>query len=292
MKPLSYLLALYCLVFISCTSTSPEDINFGAIADCQYCDQVSRGVRKYSTSHQKLQKCVDHFNTLDLDFVIHLGDLIDKDFKSFDVVLPIYNKLKSPHYHALGNHDFDVADSLKKDVPAKMGMPAKYYQFQKGQWRFLVLDGNDLSFNAYPEGSPKYQESEKYYLDNKIKSPKWNGALGATQIHWLKKQLDEAQANKQNVILFAHFPVYPKDPHNLWNSKEIIEILESYPCVKAYINGHNHKGNYGLKNGIHYLTLKGMVDTDKNTYAIIRLTNKSIEVQAFGREKNRSLPIK
>jgi manganese-dependent ADP-ribose/CDP-alcohol diphosphatase len=267
-------------------------VNFGAIADCQYCNEKSKGIRKYALSKQKLSKCVDHLNTMDLAFVVHLGDFIDRNFKSFDEVLPIYNQLKSPHHQVLGNHDFDVADKFKKDVPSKMGMPAKYYDFKKHNWRFIILDGNDISFHAYPKGSEQYKEAGVYYKINKIKSPKWNGAIGAPQISWIESLLKEAQNNNEKVILFCHFPIFPQDPHNLWNSAEVITLIEKYSCVKAYINGHNHKGNYGLKNGIHYLTLKGMVDTDQTTYATIKLDQKNIEVQGFGREISRALPLR
>ena len=292
MKHFYFLIFATSLLFTSCKSTKIQELSFGAIADCQYCNQPDRGVRKYSTSHKKLEKCVEHFNQEDLDFVIHLGDLIDKDFKSFDVVLPIYNSLKADHYHALGNHDFDVVDSLKKDVPTKMDMPAKYHYFDKANWRFIILDGNDVSFHAYPKASPEYKYAAEYYKIKKITSPKWNGAVGEEQMKWLETLLQKSQEDNQQVILFSHFPVYPANNHNLWNAKELVDLLEDYPCVKAYINGHNHKGNYAENKGIHYLTLKGMVDTDENSYAIIKLNQESIQVQGFGREKQRTLLIK
>jgi hypothetical protein len=62
--------------------------------------------------------------------------------------------------------------------------------------------------------------------------------------------------------------------------------------VKAYINGHNHKGKYGQKNGIHYLTLKGMVETESNAYSIIGIFQDRIKVIGYGRETDRVLPIK
>jgi hypothetical protein len=92
--------------------------------------------------------------------------------------------------------------------------------------------------------------------------------------------------------LYCHFPVYPADPHNLWNAEEVISILEKFSCVKAYINGHNHKGKYGQKNGIHYLTLKGMVETESNAYSIIRIFQDSIKVIGYGREADRVLQIR
>ena len=65
---------------------------------------------------------MEHYNKLNLSFVVHLGDFIDRDFESFDKVVPIYNRLKAPHYHVLGNHDFEVADDKKALVPTKLGL--------------------------------------------------------------------------------------------------------------------------------------------------------------------------
>ena len=93
-------------------------------------------------------------------------------------------------------------------------------------------------------------------------------------------------------MLYCHFPVYPEgNRHNLWNSSEIIEILEAHSCVRAYINGHNHAGNYGIKAGIHYLTMKGMVDTEETSYGIIIVKDDRLEINGFGREENRILEI-
>jgi len=265
---------------------------FGAIADCQYCAIEGTGARKYSLSADKLSRCVAHLNTMDLEFVVHLGDFIDRDFKSFDVVGPIYKQLEMPKYHVLGNHDFSVSDELKKDVPQKMGLPSKYYDFGVNGWRYVILDGNDISFHAYAKNSHEYLQAEEYYKTNKIASPKWNGAIGTEQRSWLASVLDRSSRIGEKVILFCHFPVYPENKHNLWNAEEIVAILESYPCVKAFINGHNHKGNYAIKEGIHYVTLKGMVDTEQSSYAVIKVDHERILVTGYGREEDRILPIR
>ncbi len=266
---------------------SNAEYAFGAIADCQYCAIEGKGARRYSLSKDKLKSTVTHFNTMDLVYVVQLGDFIDRGFENFDVLNPIYNQLKAPKYHVLGNHDFSVADDLKKDVPRKMGLPSKYYDFAVKGWRYVVLDGNDVSFHAYPKNSDEYKQAEAYYKTNKVKSPKWNGAIGSEQYSWVEKVLEKATRKGEKVILFCHFPVYPKNAHNLWNAEALIELLESYTCVKAYINGHNHQGNYAVKEGIHYLTLKGMVETEENSYAVIRVDGKAIHVTGYGREENR-----
>ncbi len=266
--------------------------SFGAIADCQYCAGPNRGSRHYASSAGKLTECVAELNKHDLEFVIHLGDFIDRDYSSFDKVLPIYQSLQMPAYHALGNHDFEVADELKGKVVERMGMKSKYYEFSVEDWRFIVLDGNDVSFHAYPKNSPRYKDAERYYRENKIRSPRWNGAVGSEQVAWLRKILQKAEKQKEQVAVFCHFPVYPADPHNLWNAGEIISLFEEFSCVKAYINGHNHKGKYGQKNGIHYLTLKGMVETEMNAYSIISVAENCLDLKGYGREKDLTLNFK
>jgi manganese-dependent ADP-ribose/CDP-alcohol diphosphatase len=263
---------------------------FGAVADCQYCEATSKN-RKYNLSPKKLTACVQHYNKQELSFVVHLGDFIDRDFESFDKVVPIYNRLKAPHYHVLGNHDFSVVDDKKLLVPAKLGLKQRYYDFARKGWRFIVIDGNDVSLYAWPKGDPRTKAAAEYYKSLKPRPPSWNGALGYEQLKWIEAKLQAATKAKERVIFFCHFPVYPKNNHNLWNAGSLTELLSRYPCVAAYVNGHNHAGNYGQSDGIHYLTLKGMVDTEQSSYSVIEVYADRLVVKGFGRETNRDLAL-
>jgi len=263
---------------------------FGAVADCQYCEATSKN-RKYNLSPKKLTACVEHYNKLDLSFVVHLGDFIDRDFASFDKVVSIYNRLKAPHYHVLGNHDFSVADDKKALVPAKLGLKQRYYEFARKGWRFIAIDGNDVSLYAWPKDDPRTKAAAEYHKLLKPRPPTWNGAVGDKQLKWIESQLVTATKAKERVMLFCHFPVYPKNSHNLWNDKALTDLLARYPCVAAYVNGHNHAGNYGESDGIHYLTLKGMVDTEQSSYSVIEVYADRLVVKGFGRETERELPL-
>jgi len=268
------------------------EFSYGIIADCQYCNIEGTGVRKYSLSDAKLEECVAHLNTINLEYTIHLGDFIDRDWESFDIVGPIYNSLKMPHYHVLGNHDFAVPDDKKRKVREELDLPSDYYDFELKGWRFIVLNGNDIGFHAYPEDSKEFALAVRYYEQIELTSPKWNGAIGPSQLKWLKSVLRKACRQGKKVVIYCHFPVYPENVHNLWNAKEVIGIIEQYPCVKAYMNGHNHDGNYGIKNGIHYLTFKGMVDTEKSSYGVVKVFQDHLQVNGFGREDDRMLEIR
>nr|WP_238381236.1 DPP IV N-terminal domain-containing protein [Mariniblastus fucicola] len=270
-------------------------LTFCAAADCQYCDQPTRGKRVYRNGPKHLQACVDHCNkTEGLSYMVHLGDFIDAKFESFARLNPITRELKIPLHHVLGNHDFDVADQKKAEVAATLGLDSRYYFFRYQNWRFIALDGNDISHHGWAKDTPEYAQSQAAIKANGWdQKPNWNGAIGESQMRWLEQQLVAADAAKENVILYCHFPVWPVDEgHDLWNAEEVMSLIEPHQCVKAYINGHNHNGNYAQKNGIHYLTLKGMVENEETTFANIRLEEDVIVVKGFGAETDRTLKIR
>ncbi len=74
--------------------------------------------------------------------------------------------------------------------------------------------------------------------------------------------------------------------------EDIVARLENHPSAAAYFCGHNHAGAYAAKNGIHYLTFQGMVETgDTNAGAVVTLTRERIEIDGFGREPDRILEL-
>jgi len=269
-------------------------VRIGAIADCQYADADTRGQRHYRLAAEKLQSAVNELNQdEELDFVIHLGDFIDRDFKSFEKVGPIFDQLKAPRYHLLGNHDYDVADELKSQVPAALGLKERYYHFEVKDWRFIVLDGNEFSTLVHPKDSEEWKEAEAFRTSKKKPLANYCGAIKQEQLAWLKGQLEAARAAKQRAIIFCHYPLTPEAHHNLWNDTELLEFLKPFNDVTAaWINGHNHAGGYEQRDGIHYLTLKGMLNTKENAFATIELFDDKIEVHGHYREEDRTLKLR
>lgn len=291
---------LLAVSLIACKSNTEThvypDFEIGIIADCQYCDCDSKNNRFYRQSPDKFKSAVEKLNTKKLDFTIHLGDFIDRDFESFDTVLPIWNSLKSEKYHVLGNHDFSVPDSLKTLVPDKMGLKNRYYSFIKNNWRFIILDGNDLSYHGAISNRKQKETDSLFKLLKKENTPSlqtWNGGLSLEQLKWVKEELDKAKSKNENVGFYCHFPaVRDGETHNLWNYKQFLQLINSYDNVKFYFNGHNHNGDYLELNGIHHLTFKGMLDTEKTSaFATAKFTKDSIFIEGYGREVSRELKI-
>lgn len=276
--------------------TNYSDFEIGIIADCQYCNCDTQNNRFYKQASNKLKAAVKELNTKALDYTIHLGDFIDRDFKSFDTVLPIWNRLKSKTYHVLGNHDFSVQDSLKPLVSRKMGLKKRYYSFIKNNWRFIVLDGNDLSYHGAISNTKQNETDSLFNLLKVEKEPNlqtWNGGLSLKQLKWVEAELNDAKIKNEYVGFYCHFPAgRNNETHNLWNYKQFLKLIQKYNHVKFYFNGHNHDGDYLKKDGVHHLTFKGMLDTERSSaFATARFTKDSIFIKGYGREITRTLKI-
>ncbi len=100
--------------------TSYAQVKIGVFADCQYCDCETGGNRFYRNSLSKLNNCLGEFNKDQLDFVVGLGDLIDRDFESFRAVNAILGKSNSPVYQVTGNHDLSVENDFLDKVPSAL----------------------------------------------------------------------------------------------------------------------------------------------------------------------------
>ena len=61
--------------------------------------------------------------------------------------------------------------------------------------------------------------------------------------------------------------------------------------MAAYVNGHNHAGNYGRLVKRHFVTFSGMVDTEKTAYAVVQVHKDRLEIEGFGRQKSMTLPL-
>ncbi len=272
---------------------------FGVISDPQFAPTVpnASATRYYGNSLWKLDAAIAELNSHDdLEFVVTLGDIIDRHWESFSYILPVYDRLKHPKHFVLGNHDFDFTPEWIPSVLRTVGMPAPYYDFAVKGVRFILLDGNDVSTFAPPKDDPRREIAEKRLADLKASGAEnaqsWNGSLSDAQFAWLEERLKASAAAGERAILMCHYPVYPANEHNLWDSARIVELMQRYPHAAAWFNGHNHAGNYGAIGNQHFVNFKGMVDTpDQSCFAIVSVHADRIEIEGFGREESRNLPL-
>lgn len=276
----------------------PEDqavFTIGLVADPQYADVDDRGPRHYRSPLRKLPEAIAVFNREQVDRVICLGDILDRNPADLDALLLLFAESDAPVHHILGNHDF----SHLHDVPAhlkKLGMPSLYYTVHVPGWCFIFLDTNDLA-NYAPMTTEKRAEYEalhaKVVAAGTPNAENWNGGVGKEQLAWLKRQLDAAAAAGENVLVFGHHPLVPMTNHTALNAEQILDLLVSYREVKAYINGHYHPGAYEEYKGLPCLTLEAMLEGgEQNSYAILTLETNHIGFQPYGRVAPRIIPFR
>lgn len=303
MKLLLPIFALFALMAVpetekSCNERSSGQygkplIAFGLIADVQYCDCEPAGSRFYRNSTHKLREALQSLKKDSAEFIINLGDLIDHGFHSFKPVLELIDSAGIKVYHCAGNHDYSVESKHKRKLPIDLHGRKGYYSFINRDFRFIVLNGNDMSLYSSNRRS-SFREAESYLKSlmdaGGINAVNWNGGIGSGQIRWLADQLDDAAAGGQKVLIFCHFPLFPENIHNLLNYKEVVPVLEKYNNIIAWFNGHNHAGNYGNLNRIHFITMKGMVETEsEGSCGLIEVFSNKICITGYGREKSQVL---
>lgn len=187
-------------------------LRFGLLADPQYAD-VEADVPAnlyYRHALHKLPQAINVLNQQPLDFVVTLGDLVDRHWASYATLLPLYDRLLHPHAVVLGNHD---AQTIAQHLDDALPLPKSYYAFQLPGWRFIVYDGNDISLYCNQHNGDDRQRAAALLADLQARqqpqAQPWNGAVGATQLAWLETQLIEARACGQQVVVFGHYPLAP-----------------------------------------------------------------------------------
>jgi len=268
--------------------------SFGVIADVQYADLPDAGTRHYRKSPAKLAEVVGHFNRAQVGFVISLGDFINDDIKGYDTLNSITSGLSMPLYHVAGNHDFDPAYPGIKATIDRMSLKKLNYAFSNQGWRFIVLNGNDISLYTSKKGSASYKKAEAMLAGLKAQglpqAQPWNGGIGAKQMKWLEKELQKAERNGERVIFACHFPLQSaKISDVLWNSNEVNTLISRFPNVFAFFAGHGHISQHIPVDGIHHIMFRGIVEENYNAYAIVSVFRDHISIEGFGKEVSRKL---
>ncbi|NKB68193.1 MAG: hypothetical protein GKR89_14120 [Candidatus Latescibacteria bacterium] len=237
---------------------------FGLFADAHYA-QLVYGDRHCSDSLEKLGVAIQVFQRDEVDFVVCLGDLIDKaedkatELGYLAAMQQVLARYPGDCHYLLGNHD--VATLTKAEYLARCGGRA-YYVFIRGGIRFVVLDGN-----CHADGS-----------DFNAGDFAWDQAwIGAAQLDWLAGQL---RRGEEPVIILCHENLDDRseagvpDPHVLRNAAQVRDVLEQSGRVRAVFQGHYHPGLQRLVNGIPYIGLRAMVvgpGLGNNAFAVVEV---------------------
>mmetsp|Transcript_281 Transcript_281/g.763 ORF Transcript_281/g.763 Transcript_281/m.763 type:complete len:181 (+) Transcript_281:590-1132(+) len=166
-----------------------------------------------------------------------------------------------------------------------------------GDWSFVVLDHLWISVMKIPDERDLGQQDralmaeailEKIPLETHPFAQRWNGAIGEEQQAWFKAQLDDSHRRGRRVGVFSHIPILESaasDRHLAWDHKAVLKLLDEYNHVEFYMAGHCHRGGYALRNGVHHITIEGMLESSaavEASYSVVNLSPETIRIEGVG----------
>lgn len=222
------------LVFTSACAEQEKPLKF-AIASDFHAQDVPDG-------EERIASFIRAAKDEKVDFIIELGDFCRLD-SAGQVYLKLWDSFEGDKYHVIGNHDMD--SYTPEEYVAGMKMPGRYYSFDKGDFHFIVLDGNNL----YDGKEYTHYAKANYYVD-----PKMRAFIDPEQMAWLKQDL---AATDKKCVLFSHQSI----EQFLNNGATVRQILEEenrragFKKVVLAFGGHNHSNYTKEINGITYMQI-------------------------------------
>ncbi len=188
-------------------------------------------------------------NLLRPDFIVSTGNLIEGDVDDETQIRGEWDAWRDavadnlddiPFFPLAGNHDIwsQSSEKLYEEIVAPL-----WYSFDYGDSHFIVLCSADKDYS--------------------------NG-IRKDELHWLENDL-QANSDEKHIFCFIHHPMWQKHEEDGWEEwyDEIHPLLARYHVDYAF-SGHWHVyEDYGIVDGIHYITTGGAggtLDTRRPDY--------------------------
>jgi 3',5'-cyclic AMP phosphodiesterase CpdA len=205
---------------------------------------------------------------------IFCGDLahisgLPTEYKQFAPIVSKLAEAKLPTHLMVGNHDhienlYSALNTARPAKPLVVGKHVSIVQSQRANW--FLLDSLEIVNNT-------------------------PGLLGAEQLKWLGKALDE-HANKPAIVMAHHDPSLlppkrrPKRNSGLKDGDALLDVLVERNHVKAFIYGHRHHWRHRTHGGLHIMALPTTAYTSPlqaSSWVLARLerTGLSLELRAI-----------
>jgi len=235
-----------------------------------------------------MTECVARMNEAKVDFLIELGDFKDEGQPAsekgtltyLESIEKVFREFRGPRYHVLGNHDMDSISKeqfLSAIDNTGIGKEFNYYSFDSHGLHFVVLDAN------YKGDGSNYDHGNFDWTDANIPRE---------ELDWLRRDLE---TTSKPVIVFVHQQLDGEGSHYVNNAAEARRVLQERHKVLAVFQGHNHAGHYSRIDGIHYYTLKAMVEgreDEDNSYAVVEVDDShNIVVNGYRRALSRTMEM-
>lgn len=304
---------------------SAPTLRLGLLADVQYADKDDfdrvgdgRRILRYRASLDALRRAQQAFAEEQVELVVHLGDLIDgrgldrtlvdgvrtsaESLEDANAVLDALDPALA-YAHVTGNHCLYVPRDWfaeRLGVPIRRDTQSRYYTRElPGGWRLIVLDTMDLS-DRWTAGSAERDAAVAFRRDAP-ESPRFdgsfNGGVGQAQLSWLRDELAVAEEDGARCLVCSHHPLSVRaanESHVAWNAEEVSQAIRASPAVVAAFAGHYHPGGFATEDGVHFVTLHGVVEAPEgaDAFAILDVHADRLELRGSGVVASHTLPVR
>lgn len=219
------LCASLCLTLFLAQAVIAQDFTFVQISD----PHIS-GAKDTKALHQ-LKAAIREINAMQRQprFVLITGDIAKEkgSIEAYRRFKKAIDTLKTPIRYVIGNHD--NRSNFRQVVLEQRSAndEALYYRFNEEDLSFVVLDSKSEEDTAKGEINPKQRK-------------------------WMLSQL---RSRTRDTILVMHHQlllVGSADKYPLDNRLQIIADIESFPHVRAVLNGHVHLSRLLCEKGRYY----------------------------------------
>src|SRR5574344_264284 len=209
-----------------------KEFSFAQISDIHFSSVKTKSSRDLSEANQALEWAIRSMNNRDdIDFVVFLGDNIDKSNpKDLLKFLNIVRKLNKPYYIVIGNHDaYKVSGVPKEDYEKVVGLVNTR---QKDGFPTFSFDIDKNFEGIILDGTVHFVASS-------------HGIFEKPVMVWLDKKLKKLEKKDKSVLIFQHFPLkepYENKSHEILDKTVYYKVLNSHKNVVSISSGHYHDG--------------------------------------------------
>jgi len=256
-----------------------QPVRFGLFTDVHHADKPELGTRYYRESLSKLEEGLAAFRKSRMEFVVCLGDLVDAA-KTAELerslvaqAMRLIGGTQIPAHFVVGNHC--VQTLSKQQFLAEAKQKSSYYSFTIRGTHFVVLDA------CYRKDGVSYDAGNFDCKDTEI-------PLGERAL--LEKDLASATGP---VVVFVHQRLDVEDVHAVASAREVRRVFEGCGKVAAVFQGHSHQNDYREINGIHYCTMRAVIEGSgaaNNGYSVVTVEQDGgVVVEGFRAQRGYAL---
>lgn len=255
-------------------------LRVGLTTDLHHANKDAVDVRYYRESLRKFAEAAKRFAEDKVDFVITLGDSIDSAASLDDEqaylkqVVDHFSRIPCKSHFVVGNHC--VSRLNKGEFLEIVGQERTYYSFDAANYHFVLLDA------CFRHDGAPYGRGNFDWTDSNIPP---------AELTWLRDDLRQTQ---HPCIVCIHQCLDVDRPLGVKNAAEVRKVLEDSGKVLAVLQGHRHEGCYQELGGLHYCTLKAMIegsDPKNNAYALFDiLPDHAMRISGFKNQKSYRWP--